>query len=240
MTTAGDVFLDRVLVGELVLDAGGLVAFRFVDSYREMAVRPILGQSTALAIRRFDRGPGGARIHQEDFAQVMGRTRRRFSNGRYKYSSTMEALAFLAMSIAGTEGYTELIRRLAFVIASGNHDAHLKNWSLLYPDGRSATLSPLYDQVCTVAWPEHDRTMALKVAATRNPGELDAARMEHLAKKVGADAAITSRIVEETIAAARSTFTTEMKPRLTTAHAAALVEHWSRVPLLRSNGPLVA
>ncbi len=87
--------------------------------------------SPVLAVRRFDRPKGAARVHQEDFAQVMDKTRPPRGNGRYKYDSKIEAIALLVRTIVGEEAYFELIRRLAFVIASGNHDAHLKNWSLI-------------------------------------------------------------------------------------------------------------
>ena len=35
------------------------------------------------------------------------------------------------------------------IISFRNGDAHLKNWSLIYPDRRRARLSPAYDLVCT-------------------------------------------------------------------------------------------
>jgi serine/threonine-protein kinase HipA len=33
----------------------------------------------------------------------------------------------------------------------GNVDAHLKNWALIYPDGITPKLAPLYDPVCVTA-----------------------------------------------------------------------------------------
>ena len=33
----------------------------------------------------------------------------------------------------------------------GNVDAHLKNWALIYPDGITPRLAPLYDPVCVTA-----------------------------------------------------------------------------------------
>jgi serine/threonine-protein kinase HipA len=44
------------------------------------------------------------------------------------------------------------MRRLAFMVLSGNADAHLKNWSLLYPDGVRPRLAPVYDLVSTVMY----------------------------------------------------------------------------------------
>lgn len=45
----------------------------------------------------------------------------------------------------------EFVRRFVAFILMGNTDAHLKNWALLYPDGVTPQLSPLYDPVCVTA-----------------------------------------------------------------------------------------
>lgn len=57
----------------------------------------------------------------------------------------------------------EFIGRVAFMLGSGNADAHLKNWSVVYPDGRRGRLSPAYDQIATVVYPELPRVVALKL-----------------------------------------------------------------------------
>lgn len=46
----------------------------------------------------------------------------------------------------------ELVRRGVAFVLMGNTDAHLKNWALIYRDGITPTLSPLYDPVCVTAW----------------------------------------------------------------------------------------
>lgn len=194
--------------------------------------------SPVLAVRRFDRRDG-ARVHQEDFAQIMEKTRPPRGNGRYKYDAKAESLAVLVRRIVGEEAYLELVRRLAFVIASGNFDAHLKNWSLTYPDGRTPQLSPLYDQICTVVWPAHDRELALKLAGTRQAGQVDAARLRFLAGKAGASEGATVAAAAETVARARETFATVMAPLMPDeGQRLELIEHWSRVPLLREVGLL--
>jgi serine/threonine-protein kinase HipA len=71
----------------------------------------------------------------------------------------------------------EFVRRLAFVIASGNGDAHLKNWSLIYPTGRRARLSPAYDQIATVVFGQFPPTLALKLGGRRD------ARFDSLTKE---------------------------------------------------------
>jgi len=46
----------------------------------------------------------------------------------------------------------EMVVRFVAFILMGNTDAHLKNWALVYPDGVTPRLSPLYDPVCVAAW----------------------------------------------------------------------------------------
>lgn len=194
--------------------------------------------SPVLAIRRFDRTKTG-RVHQEDFAQVTGRSRPARGNGRYKYNGTHEEIAILASTTIGDEAYEEVVRRIAFVLVSGNHDAHLKNWSLTYPDGRQARLAPLYDQLCTVAWKEHDRELALKLAGTRRPGEVDERRFRHFAERVGMPGDATVAAALEAISRAYDTWSSVMAPRMfDEEHRKRLAEHWERVPILRAVGSL--
>lgn len=98
----------------------------------------------AYAVRRFDRSASG-RIHIEDFAQVLGR----FGAGDDKYRSNVQTVAGLAFRGRDEASLREMVRRTVFNLLIGNGDAHLKNWSLIYPDRRVAVLSPAYDLVCT-------------------------------------------------------------------------------------------
>ena len=107
-------------------------------------------EEEAYVVRRFDRSPGG-RIHIEDFAQVLGR----FGAGEGKYRSTVETVAAIAYRGRDRASLREMVRRSVFNLLVGNGDAHLKNWSLIYPDRRVARLSPAYDLVCTAAYPNH-------------------------------------------------------------------------------------
>jgi serine/threonine-protein kinase HipA len=49
----------------------------------------------------------------------------------------------------------------------GNGDMHLKNWSLLYPDGRTPMLSPAYDFVATLPYISGDR-LALSFGGSKS------------------------------------------------------------------------
>ncbi|MDP2269128.1 MAG: HipA domain-containing protein [Archangium sp.] len=111
------------------------------------------GDGSALLIRRFDR-TGTERTHQEDFAQVLDRPD--------QFGGSFEEMAAFVASESPTD-VAEFIGRVAFMLGSGNADAHLKNWSVVYPDGRRGRLSPAYDQIATVVYPELPRVVALKL-----------------------------------------------------------------------------
>ncbi|MFE9850760.1 type II toxin-antitoxin system HipA family toxin [Streptomyces sp. NPDC005576] len=102
----------------------------------------------AYAVRRFDRTEDGnrSRIHIEDFAQV------RDKYPQDKYMSSFETVAATAYRKQDVASLREAVRRIAFSVAIGNGDGHLKNWSLIYRDGRTPSLSPVYDLVSTVPY----------------------------------------------------------------------------------------
>lgn len=101
----------------------------------------------ALVVKRFDRTARGGRIHMEDFAQVFGI----FPGDKYDKRSYANIASVLAAEI-GASAVTDFMRRLTFSILIGNADMHLKNWSLLYPDGRQPVLAPAYDYVSTLPY----------------------------------------------------------------------------------------
>lgn len=119
-------------------------------------------KGNALAIGRFDRAAGGRRIHMEDFAQVFGL----FPEDKYGERSYANVAAVL-WAETGEEGTSEFVRRLVFSVLIGNGDMHLKNWSLLYPDGRKPVLSPAYDFVSTLPHIPVD-TLALSFGKTKS------------------------------------------------------------------------
>lgn len=187
-----------------------------------------------LAVRRYDRLPDGTRVHQEDFAQAVGLPPKR------KYDHiTYEAMALLAKRFIDESAAQEMLRRLVFTIASGNNDAHLKNWSLIYPDKIRARWSPLYDQVATVAWPEPNRQLALNLASIKEFGRIDLAALERFAERAQMDQRTTRRFVEEILEQLRAAWRA-IAPTLPLPeeHRRALVEHWRKVPLLSATGSL--
>ena len=119
-------------------------------------------KGNALALERFDRAAGGRRIHMEDFAQVFGL----FPDDKYGERSYSNIAAVL-WAETGEEGTYEFVRRLVFSVLIGNADMHLKNWSLLYPDGRTPVLSPAYDFVSTLPYIPGD-SLALSFGKTKS------------------------------------------------------------------------
>ncbi len=181
-----------------------------------------------LVIRRYDR-EGGRRIHQEDFAQVVGLP------PRLKYDQiTYEKLARLVKGIVGHDAYLEFVRRLAFVVASGNADAHLKNWSLLYPDGVEARLTPLYDQVCTIVWPEVAPELSLKLAGLKGLKQVDERSFRRLAEATGSDPAQTLDVLHDCLENIARSWNESVAPEfMPPEQSAVLREYWASVPLLR-------
>lgn len=185
-------------------------------------------ESRALAIRRFDRRADGGRIHMEDFAQVLGL----YPDEKYK-KYNYETLASLIYSLTGEAGLAAFVRRLVFMVASGNGDAHHKNWSLLYPDGIRAELSPAYDQVSTIPYKAAD-TMALNLAKSKRWEDVSLDAFRRMARKIGAD---ELRMADHTRAAVESIVDvwndSGAAPGYDRATREIIAGHMKRVPLLR-------
>ena len=104
-----------------------------------------------LAVRRFDRSPDGHRIHIEEFAQVLQvEPKRKYGRGvMVDYPDMLRVLDRLSSRPA--QDVQEFVKRFVAFVLMGNVDAHLKNWALVYPDGITPRLAPLYDPVCVTA-----------------------------------------------------------------------------------------
>lgn len=135
-------------------------------------------EEAAYAIRRFDR-VDGARIHIEDFAQIFGvYPEEKYRRGRYR------SIARVLWLEAGEPAVREFIGRLVFNTLIGNADMHLKNWSVIYPDGRTVALSPGYDFVATTAYiPDDDA--ALRFENIRRMTEVTLGEIAHMAVRAG-------------------------------------------------------
>lgn len=131
----------------------------------------------ALAIQRFDRLDDGSVVHVEDFAQLFDV----YPEDKYRKAS-MRNIANVIGIEGGDEDIAEFIRRLTFNTLIGNADMHLKNWSLIYPDRRHATLAPAYDFVSTIAYIP-DEKAALTFSRTKRFDGFSEDELSHLAAK---------------------------------------------------------
>ncbi|QOY88094.1 type II toxin-antitoxin system HipA family toxin [Paludibaculum fermentans] len=133
----------------------------------------------ALAVQRFDRTANGRRIHMEDFAQVFGQ----LPEDKHKGRSYANIAAVLRAETAG-DATGDFLRRIVFSVLIGNGDMHLKNWALLYPDGRVPTLAPAYDYVSTLPYLREDQ-LALSFGGSRALHEITLDQVRRFADRAG-------------------------------------------------------
>ncbi|HEY4075382.1 MAG TPA: type II toxin-antitoxin system HipA family toxin [Rhizomicrobium sp.] len=156
----------------------------------------------ALIVRRFDRAPDH-KVHIEDFAQIFSV----FPADKYKGGNYRRIAEVIGLE-AGEAGIAEFIRRLVFSTLIGNGDMHLKNWSLIYPDGRSPALSPLYDMLSTLPY-IRDETMALNYSRTKKMTSFNKDELLYLAAKARLPQKLVLDTAEETVVRFRELWSKE-------------------------------
>ena len=183
----------------------------------------------ALVIERFDRLPDGARVHIEDFAQVFGV----YPEDKYEKASARNIAAVIAAEGSQAD-IAELIRRLTFGTLIGNADMHLKNWSLIYPDRRTAALSPAYDLVSTIAYLP-DKNAALTVSRSKRFDDFSLDELEHLAAKARLPKTLVLDSARETVALFHEHWRAEKANLPLPADSVRAIErHLETVPIARS------
>jgi serine/threonine-protein kinase HipA len=171
-----------------------------VPSVKLVAVEQISGlprdarrlEGQALCARRFDRAEDNGRIHMEDFAQVFAL----FPDDKYRHRSYAN-IASVVHAETGDAGTQEFVRRLVFSVLIGNGDMHLKNWSLIYPDERSPTLSPAYDFVSTSPYLPEDK-LGLSFGRSRSLSSITRDQIRRFADSAGLAANPVWENVQET------------------------------------------
>lgn len=147
----------------------------------------------AFIIQRFDRADNKVPIHIEDFAQVYGV----FAEDKYKRASAANIASVVATETDGQDT-EEFIRRLTFNTLIGNGDMHLKNWSLFYPDGQNARLSPAYDFVSTIPYIPGDQA-ALNFSRTRDFSDFTWDELAHLSARAALPTQLVLTTARETV-----------------------------------------
>ncbi len=183
-------------------------------------------EKLAFAIRRFDRDED-TRIHMEDFAQVLVK----YPHEKYN-SANYEQIAKVLYRFCG-DGLVDVqqfARRLLVNILLANGDAHLKNWSLLYSDGRTPRLAPAYDIVTTNVYIENEKQYALNLGKTKEWYVVTLANFEQWAKRADVPWRAVKPHLEDTLEKARSLWPRALSelPMLS-EHKNALRAHWANL-----------
>lgn len=149
-------------------------------------IRRVQGQPYLL-VQRYDRLPveqtpaaPTQRLHQEDFCQALGVP----PELKYQNEGGPDlAQAFALVRSATRPNAPHILKLLGFVLFNaliGNHDAHAKNFSLLYTP-RGTVLAPMYDALSTAVYPQLTDKMAMKIGSKYRFSELHARHWEQFA-----------------------------------------------------------
>lgn len=155
---------------------------------------------TFLLVERYDRlidAQGQRqRLHQEDFCQALGIV----PEMKYQNEGGPDlAQCFALVRRATRPSAPNILRLLDYVIFNaliGNHDAHAKNFSLLYA-GKTPVLAPFYDTLSTAVYPTLTPKMAMKIGSKYKFSEVEASHWAQFAEGVGLTKAQAKRRILE-------------------------------------------
>lgn len=121
-------------------------------------------EQQAYITKRFDIMQGGTKFLQEDFAQLLSRSKHTHGES-FKYEGSYEEIGILikryvAASIPALEKFFKLV---VFNYLISNGDAHLKNFSLIRNENGEYLLTPAYDLMCTVLHTPNESDTALSL-----------------------------------------------------------------------------
>ena len=137
--------------------------------------RRIIGLTPCLLVKRYDRAATAdgsvQRLHQEDFCQALGlpASRKYQQEGGPSLKDCFHLIReWSSLPVIDIRDFLDAV---IFAAVTGNADAHSKNFSFLY-SGRERRLAPLYDQVCTLAWPELSKHLSMKIGTAGTLAEV--------------------------------------------------------------------
>ena len=166
----------------------------------------VMGGRAFLLVERYDRiaeahKPGLTegqvrRLHQEDFCQALGVV----PEMKYQNEGGPElAQCFELVRRVTRPSAPQVLRLFDYVIFNaliGNHDAHAKNFSLLY-SSVTPVLAPFYDTLSTAVYPTLTPKMAMKIGSKYKFSEVQAQHWDQFAVSAGlAKAPARRRILE--------------------------------------------
>ena len=174
-----------------------------------VTARSVEGRSYLLVTRydrRFDAKGQTHRLHQEDFCQALGIVPER------KYAAEGGPTFKTGFDLLRRATAVPAVAVLAFLDAAifnlivGNADAHGKNFSLLYQSA-GVSLSPFYDLLSTVAYPDLSPNLAMKIARRATLEEIGQVTWTAFAEDIGVPASFVRRRVRELSDAVRNQVT---------------------------------
>ncbi|MGA0608399.1 type II toxin-antitoxin system HipA family toxin [Phenylobacterium sp. VNQ135] len=145
-------------------------------------------EKTYLIVERYDRDvtADGAirRLHQEDFCQALGVApeKKYAAEGGPIFRDCFDLVR--RACVLPAPAVLRLADAAIFNVLIGNADAHGKNFSLLYATG-GIDLAPLYDLMCTAAYPDVHAKLAMKIGRRSMLEEFTPDTWEDFAKEVG-------------------------------------------------------
>lgn len=148
----------------------------------------MIGEVPCIIVARYDRRVAVdgqvLRLHQEDFCQALGYPPER----KYQQEGGPTAKDCIGLlrewSTVPVLDIPAFVDALCFNLLIGNADAHGKNYSMIYTDGKRS-IAPLYDLVSTVLWPELSTRLAMRVGHGKAVNDLNPANFRRLAEACG-------------------------------------------------------
>ena len=183
-------------------------------------------ENQAFAIKRFDRDDDH-RIHMEDFAQILVKyPHEKYTSANYENIGKV-IYNFSGDGLADTQ---QLARRLLVNVLLANGDAHLKNWSFLYPDKVTPRLSPAYDIVTTNVYIDNEIQYALNLGKTKEWYTVTMVHFQSWADKSGIPWRAIKPHLDDTMTKARELWPEALKALpMDEAHKQGLRSHWVKL-----------
>ena len=147
-----------------------------------------IGRKPCILVQRYDRTTDETghttRLHQEDFCQALGfpPERKYQAEGGPTLADCISLLR--DWSTTPVLDIPSFINGLIFNVLIGNADAHGKNFSLIYSNS-GRRLSPFYDLVCTLAWPNLSKNLAMKIGSCNSIDAFTIGDWKNMAKRAG-------------------------------------------------------
>ena len=157
------------------------------------------------------------RLHQEDFCQLLG------VDPKIKYESEggpglircFDLMRRMELSAADTIAFLD---QIIFCFLVGNGDAHAKNFSVVYKNGR-AELAPAYDLLSTTVYPNLVAKLAMKIEKEYNFRWITHGKFVRMGQKAG----ISEKVIDLELAKLTKRITTavpKVKLNLSKRHPA--------------------